>query len=218
MIGRDASLVAPIKLHFLPIDAQVKSRREQVVSGGGRRAAREAERELAVSADRFAGDMRSFFGGAHVEFLRVVQDDQFRFRHMLPGNRGDNLLAKRFDRVDRIVSRQMDANHAPSMRLERLEISKILRLVELREIVRRTGDSNRLAMVLRDLQEQAGVRTALVQLSGRMQAARAVAESRRDAVALDRPLCESPRSPCPRSDWATRTPSWRSSRRASRDS
>ena len=40
-------------------------------------------------------------------------------------------------------------------------------------------------MVLRDLQEQAGVRTALVQLSGRMQAARAVAERRRDAVAID---------------------------------
>src|SRR6202008_6580 len=42
MVGRDASLVAPEKLHFLPIDTEVKARREQVVCGGGRRSTREA--------------------------------------------------------------------------------------------------------------------------------------------------------------------------------
>src|ERR1700691_130719 len=107
--------------------------------------------------------MRGLFGGTNVEFMRVVEDDQFRFSHRLPGNGGDDFIAQRFDRADRILSRQMYAKHAPAMRLERLEISQVLRLVELREIVRRTRDHNRVAMVLSDLQKQAGVRTALVQ-------------------------------------------------------
>src|SRR5208282_2852049 len=185
VIGRDASFVAPEKLHFLPIDAQAKPRREQVVSGGRRRAARETKRELAVRADSLAGYVRHFFGSADVELLRVVEDDQFRFRHKLPCNGRDDLPAERLDRTDWIVSRQMYANDAPAMRFERLEIAERLRLVELREVIWLTGNRNRVATVLRDLQEQAGVRTALVQLSGRMQASRTVAECCRNAVALD---------------------------------
>src|ERR1700722_9323905 len=94
----------------------------------------------------------------------------------LPRDRLDDFAAKCLERHDCIVSGQMHANHAPAMRLERLEIAKVLRLVELRKIVRRTGDGNRFAMVLRDLQEHSRVRTALVQLPGRMQASRAIAE------------------------------------------
>src|SRR5580700_6175856 len=103
----------------------------------------------------------------------------------LPRDRLDDFAAKCLQRVDCIVSGQMHANHAPALRLERLEIAEVLRLVELRKIVRSARNSNRLAMFLGDLQEQSDVRTALVQLSGRMQASRAVAEGRCDAVAFD---------------------------------
>src|ERR1700722_3461932 len=81
IVGRDASFVAPEKLHFLPVDAEVKSGRKQVIGAGGRRTARETERELAVSADCLACYMGGFFGGADVEVLLVVQNNQFRFRH-----------------------------------------------------------------------------------------------------------------------------------------
>ena len=81
VIGRDTSFVAPEKLNFLPIDTQAKARRQQIVSGGGSRTAREAQRELAVGADSLAGDVGDLFGGADVKLLRVVQDDELGFRH-----------------------------------------------------------------------------------------------------------------------------------------
>src|SRR5271167_2119190 len=99
----------------------------------------------------------------------------------LPCDRLDDFAAKLFESCNCIVSRQMHANHAAATRLERLEIAEVLRLVELREIVRRARYTNRFAMVLRDLEEQAGVRATLMQLPGRMQTARTVAEGRRDA-------------------------------------
>src|SRR5215469_4495361 len=101
------------------------------------------------------------------------------------GNRCRELLAQRLDCADRIVSRQMHTDHAPSMRFERLEISQILRLVELREIVRRAGNRDRFTMILRDLQEQSRVRTALVELTARMEALRPIRKCGRDTEALD---------------------------------
>src|SRR5277367_1587988 len=99
--------------------------------------------------------------------------------------RRDDLAAQRFERIDRIVARQMHPDDAPPARLERLEIADVLRVVELRETVSYTRYLDRVAMVLRDLEEQAGVGTALVQLPGRMQIARPVAEGRCDTVELD---------------------------------
>src|SRR5258708_27966665 len=92
----------------------------------------------------------------------------------LPRDRLDDFAAKCLERHDCIVSGQMHANHAPAMSFERLEIAEVLRLVELRKIVRRTGDGNRFAMVLRGLKEQSRVRTALVQLPGRMHSSQPV--------------------------------------------
>src|SRR5712692_2874944 len=97
----------------------------------------------------------------------------------------DDLLAKIFELADWILSRQMDPNHAPAVRLEGLKVAEVLRLIEHREIVRRARYRNRLAMVLRDLQKESGVGSALVQLSSGMQVARAVAERGCDSVALD---------------------------------
>src|ERR1700722_9730914 len=74
IVRRDASLVAPEKLHFLPVDAEAKSRRKQVVGACRRRTARETERELAVSGDCLACYVGSLFGGADIEVLLVVQD------------------------------------------------------------------------------------------------------------------------------------------------
>ncbi len=68
-------------------------------------------------------------------------------------DRFNDLLTKIFQRADWILSRQMDPNHAASMRLERLEIAEVLRLIEHREVVRRARYRNRFAMVLRDLQK-----------------------------------------------------------------
>ena len=67
--------------------------------------------------------------------MRVVEDDQFRLSHRLPGDGRDDFVAQRFDRADWNVSRQMHANHAAAMRFERLEVAEVLCLVELREIV-----------------------------------------------------------------------------------
>src|SRR6266851_180566 len=100
-------------------------------------------------------------------------------------DRFDDLLAKDFERADWILSRQMDSNHAPAMRLEGLEVAEVLRLIQHREVVRSARYRNRLAMVLRDLQIESGVGSAFVQLSGRMQVAGAVTERGRDSVALD---------------------------------
>src|SRR5882672_5371363 len=83
-------------------------------------------------------------------------------------DRFDDLLAKDFQRADWILSRQMDPNHAASMRLEGLEVAEVLRLIQHREVILRARYRNRLAMVLRDLQKESGVRSAFVQLASRM--------------------------------------------------
>src|SRR5260370_41116683 len=108
-----------------------------------------------------------------------------RGQRRLLRDRLDELLAKIFERANRILSRQMNPNHAPPMRLERLEVAEVLRLIQHREVVRRARYRNRFAMVLRYLQKEPGVGSALVQLAARMQVARAVAEGGRDSVAFD---------------------------------
>src|SRR5438309_1156081 len=78
---------------------------------------------------------------------------------------------------------QLDARDAAAALLQRLEIARRLRADQAREAERLPGDRQLLAVVLDHLQEEPGVRAALVQLAGRVQVARA--EPVRDDAARD---------------------------------
>ena len=64
---------------------------------------------------------------------------------------------------------------APARGVERLEIAQRLRMLQRREREWLTGNRHILPRRRRDQDEDAGVRSALVQLSGRMEIARAIA-------------------------------------------
>jgi hypothetical protein len=74
--------------------------------------------------------------------------------------------------------------HGETARCERLEVAQGLRLLEDREAVRLPRDRHVAGIVLDDLQEQAGLRSALVQLPGRVQESRSVTRGGRKPHAI----------------------------------
>src|SRR5579871_5969917 len=74
-----------------------------------------------------------------------------------------------------VPSVPVDAGDAAVARLERFVVPFRLRADEAAEPERLAGDRELLARVVDDLEEQPGVRAALVGLAGRVEVARAVA-------------------------------------------
>src|SRR5205823_6310809 len=79
---------------------------------------------------------------------------------------------KRGDCLGGIAVLGVHAQRAAAMRLKDLEISARLRREQRPERVRHPGNREVLAAVGGDLQEQPGIRTALVELAGGVQEAR----------------------------------------------
>ena len=82
------------------------------------------------------------------------------------------------------VGAQVDAQRAAAAALEHLQIAQRLRVAQGGEGVALAGDGQIGRRVRGQLQEDARVRAALVQLAGRVQEARAVADGRRVARAV----------------------------------
>ncbi len=78
----------------------------------------------------------------------------------------------------------MQADGAATVLLQRLQVAQRLRVLQRAETVWLAGDGYILRVLRRDLDEQAGVGPALVQLPGRMQETRPEAQRRRDVQAV----------------------------------
>src|SRR5262249_53972442 len=76
---------------------------------------------------------------------------------------------------------EVDAQHAPATLPERLKIAERLGLDQPSDRVIRLRHGQRLSWLVHELHEEARVWTAFVQLAGRVQEARAVAERRRES-------------------------------------
>src|SRR5918996_745501 len=79
------------------------------------------------------------------------------------------------------IHAQMDADHASPLVPQRLEIPQRLRLLQSAEGVWFTGDGEIVAIIRGELDEEAVVRSALVELPSGMEEARPIAQGRGDA-------------------------------------
>src|SRR6266852_9074403 len=106
-----------------------------------------------------------------------------------PAGRGDSLSDCGLDcGCERFPARrglftERDAQHREPPRRERFEVAQRLRLPEDREAVGLARDEHVARVVLNDLEEHAGLGTALVQLAGGVKEARTVARGGRVCVA-----------------------------------
>src|SRR6516162_6905005 len=81
--GWHATLVAPKKLYFAPVDAVVKARCEQRIGLSRSISASETEGEFSVCADRIACQMGYFFRRTDVKRLSAVEHDYLLVTHLI---------------------------------------------------------------------------------------------------------------------------------------
>ena len=112
---------------------------------------------------------------------RVVVDDRGAVEGAVVLTAAPDPLGQRADAGGRVGAVERDPLRGQLVRAERLEVADRLGVLEAGEAVGGARDLDVGLGVVDELQEAPGRRAALVQLAGRVQEARAVAEGRRRA-------------------------------------
>ena len=111
----------------------------------------------------------------HHVAAHLAQPDETDLRHfVLLDLRGQSA-----QRAHGVLALQPHALRGQAELAQRLQVADRLGVLERRERVRRAGDLDVVGPVVQQLQEAPGLRAALVELAGRVQEARPVAERRR---------------------------------------